>query len=139
MIFISEADATTAGSAGPFTDFMTCYEEVIAPLTLEEDSDYAEAAEQFFENGGAEFVEQFESSLDCASICETPLFYLSVSISEGPPTQDCMTPIMENLDQPIAGGVALFTGIICLMAFCASFGLCCGFSGKKDMMDKDDA
>lgn len=44
MIFLSEADATTAGFAGVFDDFMTCYEEVIAPM-VDDGSDYAKAAE----------------------------------------------------------------------------------------------
>lgn len=72
--------------------------------------------------------------MDCASICQVPLFYLSLDVSLGKPTQDCMTPIMESANQPIAGGVALFTGLICLIAFCASFPLCTGFSEQKDMM-----
>jgi len=92
------------------------------------------AITEFFDQGGKEFLEQFETSLDCASVCETPLFYVSRPVSDGPPTRDCFEPLIEKLDQPVFCVVTLLTGLICIGAMIMAIPLICGFSGKDDMM-----
>jgi len=81
-------------------------------------------------------LEQFEASLDCASLCKTPLFYMSRTVNDGPVTQDCFDPLVEKFDQPLVSVISLLTGLICLAAMIMSFPLCMGFSNSgKDMMD----
>lgn len=43
-------------------------------------------SQEFMENKGDEFLKQLESDLDCASLCETPLFYVARDVKDGPPT-----------------------------------------------------
>jgi len=92
------------------------------------------AISEFFEQGGKEFLEQFETTLNCASVCKTPLFYVSRSVKDGPPVQDCFEPLIEKFDQPVFCVITLLTGLLCLGAMIASFPLMTGFDEKNDMM-----
>jgi len=133
-----------AGSDGKTYDtFLDCYKGPISTQlnsgsggsTDSEDVKKAkEAAKEIFESGLTEVLESLETSLDCASICKTPLFYLSRSVKDGPPTQDCIVPIMEKFNQPLICIIAFITGLILLGAGVASIPLCTGFKDGEDMM-----
>lgn len=75
--------------------------------------------------------------MDCASLCKTPLYYIARDVKDGPPTQDCVIPIMKELDQPIFGAASLITGLLCLAACVGTIPLCTGFVQGKDMMEED--
>ena len=54
-----------------------------------------ELVDKFFNQGGFDFLTDLENRYDCASLCETPLFYLTKDVSLGPPPIDCVTATVD--------------------------------------------
>jgi len=75
-----------------------------------------------------------ESKYSCSGICSQPLFYYTQSITKGPPTQGCFSPLVEDFGSDIRnlGIVMVVTGILFLfMPFCA-IPICCRKSEDED-------
>jgi len=72
-------------------------------------------------------------------MCETPLFYLSQSVSVGKPTKDCVTSVVDEIAGNMgAAAVTGITGLLLLIASVGAFPLCSGKSDKDDMMNEED-
>lgn len=98
-------------------------------------SDTADSTQQFFVNGGFEFLKSFETQYKCAGLCYTPLFYLSKPLTDGPPTQSCDTAFINAVAGNTAvGGVAVVTGLILLSVFVGSIPLCSGYAADGGAM-----
>jgi hypothetical protein len=94
--------------------------------------DYNSKEEKFLREGGYKFIAAYESEYDCGGVCETPLFYMSRKISDGPPTQGCIEAAARGLGDKLGnvGLVALVTGLMMLIAMIGACPLCTGFSDK---------
>ena len=69
-----------------FTDFRTCHVKKLVPKRKYESEVPQDLREGFFEKGTFDFLVRLETDYeDCASICETPLFYLTRNIAKGMP------------------------------------------------------
>jgi hypothetical protein len=42
-----------------------------------------------------------ETKYNCASLCKTPLFYMSLSVEEGRPETDCTTAILNAMSESL--------------------------------------
>ena len=82
-------------------------------------------------------MKEFEKKLNCGGVCEVPLFYATIDISEGRPTQDCVNAAVDKLQSSAkpAGAIALLTGLILIVGMIGAFPLCQGYEG---MMGGDD-
>lgn len=80
---------------------------------------------------------EFETRLDCAGVCKTPLFYTTLDISIGKPSIDCVNAAVDKLQSSAkpAGAVALITGLILIIGMIGGFPLCQGY---EEMMGGDD-
>ena len=98
-----------------------------------------EKVQMFFDKGGYELLADLEDKYTCASICSTPLFYLTKDIKEGPPTQDCLTAALNEIGSQTGPAiVCAIAGILLLISVAGGFVLC-SKTDEKDMMDNDDA
>jgi hypothetical protein len=95
--------------------------------------------DKFFNGGGYTLLSDFEKKFNCASICTTPLFYLSKNVIEGPPTQDCLTASVEAIGKNVGPAViAAVTGILLLISTASGFVLCSKTRPEdEDYMDDD--
>jgi hypothetical protein len=109
-----------------YDNWYDCYEE-----RLNFDKNSVEG--KFMRNGGADLVRTFESEFDCAGICDVPLFYMTQSISMGPPTVGCIEAAAKGMASKLstAGYVALLTGILMWIGMIAACPLCSGFTNKE--------
>lgn len=81
--------------------------------------------DKFFNKGGYKFLSDLEEKFNCASVCSTPLFYITKDVKEGPPTNDCVTAAMEELMQnQNAVIICAATGILLLISISGAFVLC---------------
>lgn len=91
-------------------------------------------ADAFFENGGYEFLSDIESTYDCASMCEVPLFWITKDVSEGPATKECVATAIDVVtNQP---GISAVLSISALLLFLTMFGsltLCSGLSKEEEI------
>ncbi len=71
-------------------------------------------------------IKGLEADFTCAGMCSTPKFYLFSDVATGSPTSDCRETILSLVNQKadIYGGVLLGIGILGLLAFGFSFGIC---------------
>jgi hypothetical protein len=79
---------------------MPLFEEESKKSSGEKDpqlSQTMEMVDKFFDKGGYKFLSDLEEKFNCASICSTPLFYITKDVKEGPPTNDCVTAAMDDL------------------------------------------
>ena len=98
-----------------------------------------EIVDKFFEKGGYDLLAGLEEKYTCASICSTPLFYLTKDVKEGPPEQDCLTAALTEIgSQTGPAAVCAVAGILLLISVAGGFVLC-SKTKKEDMMDEDDA
>ena len=144
----TKAGMKTAGKDG-FKTWIECYDKTISKATGASncpqnptEDDYASGCEidatssefkEFVKKGGVKFLQDFEKKFKCAGLCKTPLFYLSKPLSDGKPTRDCVTAFQEEYgSSTIVGVVALFTGIILLMASFGAIPLCTDYNKLEE-------
>ena len=76
---------------------------------------------------------QLENKYECSGMCDIPLFYLSKSLSFGPPIQDCLEAfIKDNEDDVEVAVVALFGALSFWAAAISAMPNCCGGKKQKD-------
>lgn len=51
--------------------------------------------DDFFANGGYDFLRKIENDFKCAGLCNVPLFYITKDISIGRPTKECIAEAFE--------------------------------------------
>lgn len=104
--------------------------------------DMEEKAKTWFVTKGSDALTALESMFadpkadvkNCASMCQTPVFYWSRSIENGPPETDCLDAFVKDMTSGTmpAGAVALLSGLALIVAGIGGFPLCTGFNDKKD-------
>ena len=96
-----------------------------------------DSTKDFIKSGGLAFMKEFEKKLDCAGVCKIPLFYTTLSIEIGKPTQDCVNAAVDKLQDSAkpAGVVALLTGLVLLIGMLGGFPLCQGY---EELMGGED-
>lgn len=125
--------------------FAQCYEEKLKPLfddqrelpEDERDREYAVTMyylDFFFESGAFDYFSAMEDNYEaCASICRTPLFYLTKDVSEGTPVNDCLTATIEDMtDKKTASIVFSLLTIIIWIALFSACALCTKDSEEGD-------
>ena len=67
------------------------------------------------------FMKFFEETYKCSGICEPAFFYWTRPLSDGRPTQTCLTFLKNEITYNLAslGIVSIVTGGIALLAFFA--------------------
>ena len=80
-----------------FTDFRTCHVKKLVPKRKYESEVPEDLRIGFFEKGTFDFLVRLETDYeDCASICETPLFYLTRNIAKGMPQKECLRTALDS-------------------------------------------
>ena len=92
IVFSTEKD-----TLGVVTSWKQCYKETLMPAMSVSSDQKWDDAKLFIANGGLDFMNEFEQRLMCAGVCEVPLFYTTVDIKEGRPTQDCVNAAVDKL------------------------------------------
>lgn len=72
------------------------------------------------------FISYFENKYKCSGFCKPPLFYYTVSINQGPPTQGCFDQIVTDVEDllnglglgPMVAGCLLFFSFFCMYPIC---------------------
>jgi hypothetical protein len=88
--------------------YRECYEKALKPMFDDEankpesqkDPELAETmlfVDKFFNQGGYDFLTDLENTYECASLCETPLFYLTKDVRLGKPQIDCVTATVDAM------------------------------------------
>jgi len=75
-----------ANSTNTVQSWEECYTNVLEPAMNSSSDARWDNAKNFIKDGGLDFMREFESKLNCAGVCLTPLFYTTINISEGKPT-----------------------------------------------------
>ena len=79
--------------------------------------------DNFSDEDGWTFLEELEREYNCAGICYTPLWYMTKNIKEGRPTQECLSPLFDdvfNAAKNVANGMgaALIVSVLCQLGLC---------------------
>lgn len=85
------------GKGNGVNSFRDCYNTKLKDEIKKDKNKFNSKVIDFFDKKGFEFLGALESSFDCASICNVPLFYLTRDISEGRPTQECVKGVIDGI------------------------------------------
>lgn len=146
---------TTDKTALVFTNSGTTYEKyndcysAVLETKFKAEADDSKVKKSFneFKKGGLEYFLSLETNYKCGGICDPSLFFVATSVSDGPPTKDCVDAITDEGNWDSNYGVAIVafaTAIIMIFAAIAGIPLCRGFSKKRGdggggcCQDKDD-
>ena len=106
-----------------FTNWTDCYNR-----QLKTDARFKDNVDlkKFYNDGGYDLLAGFEESLDCASTCKVPLFYLTKNTTEGRPTEECISAFVDKLSTSMkpAAYAALGLGVVLLCACIGTYPLC---------------
>ena len=95
--------------------------------------------DDFFGNGGYEFLSMLEKRYDCASMCQIPLFWLTKDVSEGPPTKECVSASIESLSDQIGFTIAFsISGVLLLLAVIGAIPLCSDYSEEFKQRQREE-
>ena len=95
--------------------------------------------DDFFGNGGYEFLSVLEVKYNCASMCQVPLFWLTKDVSEGPPTKECVNSSIQSLSDEIGFAIAfVVTGVLLLFAVFGAIPLCSDYSEEYKMKQEEE-
>lgn len=132
--------------ANSYTTFKECYETKLKPEKLFSSS-LQPSVNRMFEkspnsNAKDESIYQLLSRLEnsykgCASICQTPLFYLTQDLSLGLPLYECIDKAMMDAMET-ARHTGIFTLILGLNVFVSmlfTFGVCTKY--RREIKEKD--
>ena len=106
-----------------FDSFKACIDEGATREMTTENEAFVQACKDFQTKEKAPLIslyEWLEDEFECSGACNTNLFFATLPVSKGIPTQTCMKPLAETFDETFTGvGLA---GIICgLLLFCTFF------------------
>lgn len=141
FIGTDEAKKTAENPAGKvFENFDQCYAANIhdkwdnIPKPYNDDAAHA-AYLEFSKPTSIKNLRYFENHFECSGVCNVPLFYLTKSTQEGPPTTDCAESVIHS----IKGNVGLMmVSLIGMLSFwwaaLATVPNCCGKKKGKGKM-----
>jgi len=121
-------------SSGGFTKYQDCYEKELKP----NQSKYPSLSSFLTDSKNYDFLVGLETTIpNCSGVCDLPLFYVTKSISEGPPTAECIAGTISFFSNGLTTDSNLFitAGLVALGAFMQIFGLCT--KRAKDADDED--
>ena len=91
------------------------------------DENARDAYTSFSKKDSLKNLRYFENHYDCSGVCDVPLFFLTKSTSEGPPSEDCAVSIIHSM-KGNAGLLAL--SLVGMLSFwwaaLATVPRCCG-------------
>lgn len=117
------------------------YEKLEAKFKEESDKDasgdsFGAKAGGLLADTGFLFLEGLESIGSCASICKTPLFYLTRSVSEGPVKKNCMGALKDELSFKLVSAIAGLTAFVLFAGMILGMPICSGFNKEEDEDEK---
>lgn len=73
------------------------------------------------------FINWIESKYECSGMCSPGLFYLTESVTKGPPTRGCFAPFMDDLASIIGnlGNAMMASGVFFLLMIFFVCPICC--------------
>ena len=86
------------GGSKQYHTFEDCYREVILgneKTVFKDHPNQLEAYNDFTSANTISLLRYYENEYDCSGICDLPLFYLTKSMEEGPPTEDCAESVVK--------------------------------------------
>ena len=71
-------------------------------------------------------IQFFENTLNCEGLCSVAPFYIYLDISNGPPTQSCLSQVQSTFSGKIRplGILLVIIFLLCFLAFLTTYGLC---------------
>jgi hypothetical protein len=113
------------------------YEKLEAKFKEEADKDasgesFGAKAGGLLADTGFLFLEGLESIGSCASICKTPLFYLTRSVSEGPVKRNCMGALKDDLSFKLVSAIAGLTAFVLFAGMILGMPICSGFNKEEE-------
>lgn len=128
-VYKTNTDGVTAYYTPPVVStYRECYDNMINNddfSTAQSDDGISsdEDWENFTDEDGWSFLEELEREYNCAGICYTPLWYMTKNIKEGPPTQECLSPLFDDVfttSKNLANGcaAALIVSVLCQLGLC---------------------
>ena len=130
-------------SGTTYDSYKECFNSVLkAKFKKQADSDsstgsFGAKASTLLADTGFAFLEGLETIGDCAAICKTPLFYVTLSVSEGPAKRNCMGALKDELSFKIVSAISLLTALVLFAGVILGMPICSGFN-KDDENNKDD-
>lgn len=113
-----------AGTSGSFETYQSCIQSFDATnLSTAGYSNFGVWANQLNNQDNfdeiMDWVTFFEDEYNCAGVCEPALFYWSKSVSQGMPTESCISSIKDDLSTAFMGlgGACLISGFVLLCNF----------------------
>ena len=125
----NQHDVVFRSDGETYSSFSECYKK-----KLRKEKETRREIKKFYEQGLEEFFNAFEENYDCASVCDKPLFYMTVDVSSGAPNEECGSALIKSVNKRIkpVGVVAIISGVVVLIAFIGTFPLCTGFDDKSE-------
>lgn len=72
-------------------------------------------------------IKFIEDRYKCSGLCTPSLFYLTLSVKEGPPTQACLPPFIGEVAEPIGnlGSAMIASAVFFLLVIILVWPVCC--------------
>ena len=85
------------------------------------------------------FIQDFETNLKCAGICQRPTFWFYQDFFNGPPTSNCLTSFKNEFDKAdgLLGYAFVAMGGAILLQLFSVCGLCCNRDRCNKKKKKD--
>ena len=104
-----------------FLTFSDCFEKVLAPAISEDD---AKAM-----RGVIKVMEAMEARFSCSGFCQPGLFWFTKDVGTAPPTDNCLTYMMNEIGTKYTpvGATAIASGIIMSLIWLFQYALWCKY------------
>jgi hypothetical protein len=117
-------DKSVQNGGNAVNSFRDCYTMTLADWFKDNKPDDAKIIDAAVKFGGA-----IEKNMECSGACTLPLFGITRVIAEGPPTDECVSVLLDALGSLLIVGIVCFiTFIVLFLAVCGAIPLCTGFN-----------
>lgn len=118
-----------------YKNFASCYKDMLAGKTSRVQPEVAEFRNRFSENQldlAIDFANYFEEAYKCSGICTAAIFYYSLPVVEGVPSEVCLMYLKQEVQDSLAlmGIFSVVTGLVMLFTFLFQYCLWADYDSK---------
>jgi len=84
-------------------------------------------------------IAHIEDKYSCSGLCTTPLFYLTQSVTKGPPKIPCLVPLLKDVSLLLQnlGAAMIVAGILFFFMIFCSIPICY-YNKEKEVTEQDE-
>ena len=118
-----------------YDTFSDCYQDILDGNTPRVQPEVEEFEDKWKDESlsmAIAFADYFEDLYQCSGICESPLFFYSLPLSEGKPDQVCLLHLKDEVQNNLSymGIASIFAGLVMMFTFIFQYCLWADYENK---------